>query len=237
MSPIPAPPPGLVPEDLAQLSLFADLDADQHRRLLENHRLLTVEADQQLLLEQDESQGLLLLRSGLAKVRGFDLDGQETVVAVLGPGEICGEMAILNSEGLRTADVVSLTPCRVAALRAAPFAALVRSDVRLALALARLQAARLQALNRRLRLRGGDATTRLLATLADLARSSAPGASETDPIPPLPQREIAALAGLARETASRSLSTLRRRGLVADTAEGGLQLLNREDLRRRGLVV
>jgi len=218
------------------VALFADLDADQHRRLLENHRLLTLEADQRLVLEQDESQGLFLLRSGLAKVRGFDLDGQETVLALLGAGEICGEMAILNPEGLRTADVVSLTPMRVAVLRAGPFAALLRSDTRLALALARLQARRLQNLNHRLRLRGGDATIRLLATLVELARRSAPGACETDPIPPLPQREIASLSGLARETASRTLSSLRRRGLVADTPEGGLQLLNREDLRRRGLV-
>lgn len=218
------------------MALFADLDADQHHRLLENHRLLTLEADQRLVLEQDESQGLFLLRSGLAKVRGFDLDGQETVLALLGAGEICGEMAILNPEGLRTADVVSLTPMRVAVLRAGPFAALLRSDTRLALALARLQARRLQNLNHRLRLRGGDATIRLLATLVELARRSAPGACETDPIPPLPQREIASLSGLARETASRTLSSLRRRGLVADTPEGGLQLLNREDLRRRGLV-
>jgi len=218
------------------VALFADLDADQHRRLLENHRLLTLEADQRLVLEQDESQGLFLLRSGLAKVRGFDLDGQETVLALLGAGEICGEMAILNPEGLRTADVVSLTPMRVAVLRAGPFAALLRSDTRLALALARLQARRLQNLNHRLRLRGGDATIRLLATLVELARRSAPGACETDPIPPLPQREIASLSGLARETASRTLSSLRRRGFVADTPEGGLQLLNREDLRRRGLV-
>ncbi|MEB3171390.1 MAG: Crp/Fnr family transcriptional regulator [Synechococcaceae cyanobacterium] len=236
MTPPPAPPPGLAPEDLAAVALFADLDADQHHRLLENHRLLTLEADQRLVLEQDESQGLFLLRSGLAKVRGFDLDGQETVLALLGAGEICGEMAILNPEGLRTADVVSLTPMRVAVLRAGPFAALLRSDTRLALALARLQARRLQNLNHRLRLRGGDATIRLLATLVELARRSAPGACETDPIPPLPQREIASLSGLARETASRTLSSLRRRGLVADTPEGGLQLLNREDLRRRGLV-
>ena len=64
------------------MALFADLDADQHRRLLENHRLLSLEVDQLLVLEQDESQGLFLLRSGLVKVRGFDLDGQETVLAL-----------------------------------------------------------------------------------------------------------------------------------------------------------
>jgi CRP-like cAMP-binding protein len=226
----------LVPAELAQVELFAELEAEQHQRLLENHRLLSLEADQNLVLEQDESRGLFLLRSGLVKVRCFDLDGQETVLAVLGAGEVCGEMAVLNPQGLRTADVVSLTPCGVAILRSAPFAALLRSDPRLALALARLQAKRLQALNTRLRQRGGDATLRLLATLMELARHSAVGAVATDPIPPLPQRELASLAGLARETASRTLSHLRRRGLVGDTPEGGLQLLNREDLRRRGLL-
>lgn len=236
MPPLPSTPPAIGPEDLARVPLFAELEVEQQRRLLENHRLLTLEAEQRLVLEQEESQGLFLLRSGLVKVRAFDLDGQETVLALLGPGEICGEMAILNPEGLRTADVVTLTPARLAVLRAAPFAALLRSEPRLALALARLQAQRLQALNHRLRLRGGDATLRLLATLVELALRSAPGAAVTDPIPSLPQRELACLSGLARETASRTLSGLRRRGLVADTSEGGLRLLNAGDLRRRGLL-
>jgi CRP/FNR family cyclic AMP-dependent transcriptional regulator len=232
----PASSTPLLPTDLAQLDLFAELDPEQRQRLLENHRLLTLAADQQLVLEQDESQGIFLLRSGLVKVRCHDLEGEETVLALLGPGEVIGEMAVLNPQGLRTADVVTLTACGVAVLRAGPFAALLRSDPRLALALAQLQSRRLQTLNRRLRLRGEDAGQRLLATLVELARSGSPSAVATDPIPPLPQRELASLAGLARETASRSLSHLRRRGLVADTPEGGLRLLNLEDLRRRGLV-
>jgi CRP-like cAMP-binding protein len=236
MSRSPASPAALHAEDLARVPLFADLDPEQHQRLLENHRLLSLPAEERLVLEQDESQSLFLLRSGLAKVRCFDLDGQETVLALLGPGEICGEMALLNPRGLRSADVVTLTPCSVAILRSGPFAALLRSDARLTLALARLQARRLEVLNHRLRLRGGDAATRLLATLVDLATRSVPGAAATDPIPPLPQRELACLCGLARETASRALATLRRRGLVADTSDGGLQLLNLEDLRRRGLL-
>jgi len=70
----------------------------------------------------------------------------------------------------------------------------------------------------------------------ELATLSAVDAAATDPIPPLPQRELASLAGLARETASRTLASLRRRGLVEDTQEGGLRLLNPDDLRRRGLL-
>jgi len=206
------------------MELFRALEVEQQQRLLENHRPLSLAADQTVVLEQDESQGIFLLRSGLVKVRCFDLQGEETVLAVLHP------------QGLRTADVVTLTPCSLVILRAGPFAGLLRSEPRLSLALAQLQAKRLQTLNRRLRLRAGDANLRLLATLVELATRSAVDAAATDPIPPLPQRELACLAGLARETASRTLANLRRRGLVADTPEGGLRLLNAEDLRRRGLL-
>ena len=61
-----------------------------------------------------------------------------------------------------------------------------------------------------------DATTRLLDSLAYLARKSS---SQNDPqtsIPPLAQLEIALIAGLARETASRTLSKLRNRGTVME---------------------
>lgn len=226
----------LTADALGAVPLFADLDADQRTLLLQQHRIVAMPAEQLLVLEDDDAQGLLLLRRGLAKVRCFDVEGEETALALLGPGDVCGEMAVLSPRGRRSADVVTLTPCELVVLRAAPFASLLHSEPRLALALARLQATRLRALNRRFGLRGADATTRLLATLADLACHADPDGGPTAPIPPLPQRELALLAGLARETASRTLSRLRQRGTVAVTGAGGLQLHNLEPLRRRGLL-
>lgn len=232
-------PPGVTPlpaDALVAVPLFAGLDGAQHTLLLQHHRPLTLAAEQLLVLEDDDAQGLFLLRRGLAKVRCFDVEGEETTLALLGPGDVCGEMAVLSPRGRRSADVVTLTPCDVVVLRAGPFAALLHSEPRLALALARLQAGRLRALNQRFGLRGADATTRLLASLVDLACHADPEGGPTSPIPPLPQRELALLAGLARETASRTLSRLRQRGTVAETADGGLQLKDLEPLRRRGLL-
>ncbi len=224
------------PEELGRIALFASLEPDQQERLLENHRLVTLDKDQQLILEQEESQGLFLLRSGLVKVRCMGANGEETVLALLGPGEICGEMATLSPMGLRSADVVTLTPCSLVILRAAPFSSLLRSEPSLALALARLQAQRLRDLNRRFVLWSADAHTRMLLTLADLARKTAPDAPVTATIPSLPHRELANLSGLARETASRILSHLRKRGEVVDTGDGGLRLADLQALRRRGLL-
>jgi CRP-like cAMP-binding protein len=192
-------------------------------------------ADQVLVLEQDESQGLILLRYGIAKVRRFNSEGEEDVLSLLGPGEIFGEMAVLR-DGRRTADVVSLTDCEAVFLRVAPFRELLRSEPLLSIALAKLEATRLQDLSRRFSLRGADATTRVLAALSDLARRTAHGAEATAVIPPLPQRELATLSGLARETTSRTLSKLRQRGIVREVDGGGLCITDAEPLRRRGLL-
>ena len=226
----------LPPDVLEHVALFAELKAEHRQHLLENHRLITLEKDQQMIFEQDESQGLFLLRSGLAKVRSMGMDGEENVLAILGPGEVCGEMASLNPRGLRSADVLTLTPCSLVILRGGPFSSLLRSETSLALALARLQSQRLQDLSRRLSLRGADASTRMMATLAELAMKTAPGAPATASIPPLPQRELATLSGLARETASRTLSNLRRRGVVTETSEGGFRIMDLKRLERRGLL-
>jgi hypothetical protein len=100
------------------------------------------------MLDQDESQGLILFRNGIAKVRRFNSDGEDIVLSLLGPGDVCGEMAGRNN-GRRSADVVSVTSCDAVFLRIAPFRELLHSEPRLSLALARLEARRLQELNGR----------------------------------------------------------------------------------------
>jgi CRP-like cAMP-binding protein len=142
-------------------------------------------------------------------------------------------MAVLLG-GVRSADVVALTALEAVRLMARPFRELLHEDARLALALARLQAERLKGLNQRFLLRGADAMTRLLAVLLDLAERCSAGRDPLALIPPLPQRELAAMAGLSRETTSRSFSQLRQRGLLQADGEG-MRLLELDPLRRRGL--
>lgn len=221
--------------DLQALPLFASLSLEQCSLLLDRHRESSHAADQVFVLEQDWGESLFLLRSGMAKVRTFTIDGDEVVLSVLGPGEVFGEMAALDGAA-RAADVVALTPVTVLKLRGAPFAALLRQEVALALALARLEAGRLRDLNQRFALLSSDATTRLLATLAYLARRSSGGNDPQAMIPPLAQRELGLLAGLSRETASRTLSKLRSRGTVVEE-NGCLRIVDLQPLVKRGLVV
>ncbi len=216
------------------MPLFSDLNEDQRILLLDRHRETSHQFDQVIVMEQDWGESLFLIRDGVAKVRTYTADGDEVIMSLLGPGDVFGEMAALDGAS-RSADVVALTPLHLIKLRLAPFASLLERQASFALALARLEASRLRDLNQRFALQSADATTRLLDALAYLARKSS---YEQDPqaeIPPLAQKEIALLAGLARETASRALSKLRSRGTVVE-AQGQLRLADLQPLIKRGLL-
>ena len=224
----------LTPSQLRACVLFADLSDAVCEQLLDRHRCSSHAAEQVFVMEQDWGESLFVLLKGIAKVRTYTADGEEVVMSLLGEGEVFGEMAALDGAP-RSADVVALTPVRVVKLRAEPFSALLQQDAALALALARLEAMRLRDLNQRFAIGASDATTRLLASLAYLARKSSAANAVEAVIPPLAQRELAVLAGLARETASRTLSKLRSRGTVEEAGEG-LRLADLQPLIKRGLL-
>ncbi len=222
-------------DDLQAISLFESLEADQLDQILDRHRESSHQADQVIVMEQDWGESLFLLCDGLAKVRTYTADGDEVVMSLLGAGDVFGEMAALDGDA-RSADVVALTPLRLVKLRVPPFAALLDKQAGFALALAKLEASRLRDLNRRFALQTADATTRLLDALAYLARKSSDQDDPQAPIPPMAQLEIALIAGLARETASRTLSKLRSRGTVSEE-DGRLRLADLKPLEKRGLLL
>jgi hypothetical protein len=80
---------------------------------------------------------------------------------------------------------------------------------------------------------GGRA--RLLAVLLDLAHTCSRGQDPLALIPPLPQRELAAMAGLSRETTSRTFAQLRQRGMVIGDPQG-MRIADLQPLRKRGLL-
>lgn len=62
-----------------------------------------------LFSQGDESDGLFIIKDGRAKVYISDDSGKEMVIAILGPGEVVGEIASLDGE-VRTASVAVLEP-------------------------------------------------------------------------------------------------------------------------------
>ena len=216
------------------MPMFASLAEDQMQLLLDRHLSSTHLPDQVVVMEQDWGDSIFLIMSGMAKVRTYTSDGEEVVMSLLGSGDLFGEMAALEA-GARSADVVALTTLDVVKLRAATFSSLLHAHAELAIGMARLEALRLQDLNRRFALQKADATTRVLQAIAYLAIKATNRRDPLALIPPLAQGEVAVLAGLARETFSRTLSKLKSRGDVV-TEEGSLRLVSLSPLERRGIA-
>lgn len=192
------------------------------RLLVRQHR-----PDELLLIEEDWGNSVYLIGQGWVKIRSYNQEGKEVTLNILGPGEIFGEMAVLLSSP-RSSDVLSLTSVQVGCFPATDFMALVESEPLVGLRLAQLMARRLQQINRRLRMRESEAIARVADVLLFLAESQGQSSAKGVEIPKLPQPELASLSGLTRETVSRVLGKLEKKGVIE---RSGLDVLCIPDLQ------
>ncbi len=170
-------------------------------------------ANQVILLENDWGNSVYFILDGWVKIRTYNLDGKEVTLNILGKGEIFGEMASLE-EVPRSTDVITLVPTIIGNMPAQHFVTLLNTEALAGLYLTRLMAKRLRQVNRRLRLRESDSQSRVADILLFLADGQGKVAGQGMEIPNLPHRELSGLSGLARETVTRVLSKLEKKGLI-----------------------
>ncbi|MGF1494326.1 MAG: Crp/Fnr family transcriptional regulator [Microcoleaceae cyanobacterium] len=170
-------------------------------------------ASQVILLENDWGSSVYFILDGWVKIRTYNMEGKEVTLNVLGKGEIFGEMAALD-EVPRSTDVITLVPTLIGNMPAQDFVELINSEPLAGIRLAQLMGRRLRQVNRRLRLRESDSTSRVADILLFLAEGQGKLSDKGTQIPNLPHRELSGLSGLARETVTRVLSKLEKKGLI-----------------------
>lgn len=126
-------------ERLSAIPLFADAGRKQLGTIAELCTEVDVQVGDVLCREGGPGHEFFVLEEGsaAATVRGEQ-------VAVFGPGEFFGELALLDGSGPRTATVTVQTPAKVLVLTAAEFHRLLESEPMVAVRL-------LPAIGRRLR--------------------------------------------------------------------------------------
>ncbi len=176
-------------------------------------------ANRVVLLENDWGSSVYFIISGWVKIRTYNLDGKEVTLNIVGKGEVFGEMAPLD-EVPRSTDVITLTSTMVANMPAADFVHLLNTEPQSGIRLAKLMARRLRQVNRRLRLRESDSTSRVVDILLFLAEGQGTRKSSGSmEIPNLPHRELSSLSGMARETVTRVLGKLEKKALIQRTQD------------------
>lgn len=171
-------------------------------------------ANQVILLENDWGGSVYFIVDGWVKIRTYNLEGKEVTLNIIGRGELFGEMAALD-EVPRSTDVITLAPTVIGSMPSQDFVKLLQTEPLAGVRLAQLMARRLRQVNRRLRLRESDSQSRVADTLLFLAEGQGKqGQTGGTEIPNLPHRELSSLSGLARETVTRVLTRLEKKGLI-----------------------
>lgn len=193
--------------------LFAGLPQAAVGKAIANVVTRSHPANQLILLENDWGGSVYFILKGWVKIRTYNMDGKEVTLNILGQGELFGEMAALDQVP-RSTDVITLTPTMMGSIPSQDFVQLVKTEPMAGVRLAQLMAKRLRQLNRRLRLRESDSVSRVADTLIFLAEGQGKPKAQGTEIPNLPHRELSSLSGLARETVTRVLTKLEKKGLI-----------------------
>jgi CRP/FNR family cyclic AMP-dependent transcriptional regulator len=196
-------------------------------------RRIRLRVGQVLLTEGDASSRVVLVLSGRVKISTFSDQGQETVLAFRGAGDVLGDLAAIDGED-HMATVMVVEEGEALVVPAAAFLNALETEPGLAVVLLRSVIGRLRNADRmRAEYVALDVTGRVARRLIDLAQTYGEPADGGIRIGlQLSQRELAGWVGASREAVNKSIAQLEARGLLARD-HGVLIVRDVEGLRRR----
>jgi CRP-like cAMP-binding protein len=161
------------------------------------------------------------------------VDGDELLVAVLGPGQTVGELSVLDGQP-RSATVVALGPVRALRVGGSAFGRFLLARPAVVVGLLRVLSSRLREADQlRLQLSVAPAEQRLARCLLRLAADHGQvGAAGVRITARLSQADLASYVGVSREVVNQTLRRFRDDGLVT-TARQSVTILDLDALRAR----
>ena len=209
--------------------IFSGIPEEDVRAVLALARRSTYRRGEVVFHRFDPADTVHLITKGRFDVRVATQHGDEVALAIRGPGETLGELAVVTEAAERSATVTALEPGETLVVRGSELRRLAKQHPSLDEVLVRLLAERVAFLSDRLvEAYTVDAETRVARRVLELARVY----GSTPPITiPLIQDDLAALAGTSRATVNRVLRDAERRGLV-ELGRGRTVLLDPEGMAR-----
>jgi CRP/FNR family cyclic AMP-dependent transcriptional regulator len=219
-------------ELLRRVPLLQSLSDGELRAIANLATRKRVRVRETVVQQSEPGTELYVLVTGHLKVVSTDPEGRDAGLGVMGPGEVFGEVALLDG-GPRSATIVALDPCELLVIRREHFLRFLKESPDTAVSLLGVLAGRLRKLTERTEdiafLRVGE---RLAKTIAALASSY--GEKQADGSMRLQlkmsQQEMGDLVGATRESANKQIRAWEQDGLVSQD-HGHLIIHDLEKLR------
>jgi CRP-like cAMP-binding protein len=225
----------ILTEQLSKVGLFAELTREELDELADCLRLRHYNAGRIIFGEGDPGAHLYLVAAGRVSVEVSAEDGRNLVFHTFGPGEVFGELALLDGEP-RSADAVAQEPCDLLLLSRADFLRFLDVHPGVAIRLLAVLSRYLRQTNQQAQgIAFLDVPARLarllllLGETGNVRASSKDGKTRTFLVT---QRELASRIGATRETVNRCLSQFEEQGLIR-CERGRVTILRPDVLEKR----
>jgi CRP/FNR family transcriptional regulator len=207
---------------LRGVAYFAALPDDDFRELASHVHVRQYAAGQVVMLEGEPCEGLYVVRTGRVRVYKLSPAGREQVLRIIPAGESFNDVPVFDG-GPNPASADCLDPSEIGILTKGDVELLLRTRPGFGMAMLRVFARRLRQLTTIVEdLSFHSVRARLARALLETAQD---GASH------LTQRDLAELAGTAREVAGRELRRMEADGAIA-IARRVTRLLDHGQLER-----
>jgi len=213
--------------------LLANLPSDALARLAGAARRRSYRRGEVIFHQGDPGDSLHFLTEGRVKVVLDAETGEEAVIAILGPGECFGELALIDGEP-RSATVETLEPVQTLSLSRADFMAVIRENPvvaeRMLITLAGMVRRTDESMADLVFLDLEGRLVKKLLELADAHGRDVNGAIEIEL--PMTQEDLAAMIGATRASVNKLLGWYEDRGAIQRRGRR-IAIFDRERLRRR----
>jgi len=205
---------------LRMLPIFETLNDQRLAEIARFATLRSVPRNATILQAGDSTDNIYLVLAGSLKVQISDQDGREVILALLGPGEMFGEMGVID-EHPRSATVVSSVPCDLVAIAKDDFKRCLAENFEVSLYIIENLVKRLRKADRKIEsLALMDVYGRVARLLLEMAETEQGRKVIRRRIT---RQEIAKTVGASREMVSRVMRDLQLQGLI-DESDGCIWL-------------
>ena len=210
--------------------LVSALDEEAQAFLRDRSAVRQFTADQLIQQRGDKADGVWWIESGAVTVGQYLPDGEFRSVALLGPGDSYGELALFSGRP-RVVDAVSRGNSQLLFIPGKAMEELFAARPETTRVMLGTMAQQLQEmLDVIAGIRRGTSLARVAGLLANLAGEDVTGTTVT-----ITQQEMGELLGLTRATVNLALRELEREGLI-ERSYGKIALLDREAIARASVA-
>jgi len=208
--------------------IFCDLSAEAFDQLCRYAKHNTLKRGATIFSKGDPGNSLVAVISGTIKISISSPDGRSAILNLIGPGEIFGEVALLDGHA-RTADATANTNCEIFVIDRREFLPFVRSQPELAMKFIELLCLRLRWTSDQVeQVILQDLPGRLASALIRLTERHGP--SEGGLTIAVTQQEISEMVGMTRESINKQLRAWAGRKWVR-LEHGAIVVLDVESLQ------